>query len=221
MCGRFTLFLAADDLREELELHAVPVDWTPRYNVAPTQPVLVVTDPLAREANWMRWGLVPSWAKDLSIGSRLINARAETLAEKPSFRTAFARRRCLIPANGFYEWQKAGGKGPTQPYFISLRGGKAFAFAGLWEVWQSPEGEAVKSCTIITTTPNARLEKIHERMPVILSGEKMWNWLTWQDMRQLGGLLAPFPAEEMQAVRVSRSVNDPNLDVPELVAIQD
>ncbi|GAP14150.1 uncharacterized conserved protein [Longilinea arvoryzae] len=218
MCGRFTLFLAADDLREELELNAVPVDWAPRYNVAPTQPVLAVTDPTERDATWMRWGLVPSWAKDLSIGNRMINARAETLAEKPSFRTAFAQRRCLIPANGFYEWQKSGTeKGPSQPYFISLREGRAFAFAGLWEVWHSPEGEEVKSCTIITTTPNARMEQIHDRMPVILTGERMWNWLGWNDPRQLAGLLAPYPAEEMQAVRVSRKVNDPNLDVPDLV----
>lgn len=219
MCGRFTLFLAADDLREELELNGVPADWSPRYNVAPTQPVLAVTDAIARNAEWLHWGLVPSWAKDLSIGSRMINARAETLAEKPSFRAAFARRRCLIPANGFYEWQKsASGKGPTQPYFISIKEGKAFAFAGLWEVWRSPEGEEVKSCTIITTTPNERVAKIHDRMPVILTGERMWNWLTWSDAGQLQSLLVPYPAEEMQAARVSSMVGNPNVDVPGLIS---
>lgn len=221
MCGRFTLFLDADDLREELELNAIPVDWAPRYNVAPTQAVLAVTDATARSASWMRWGLVPSWAKDLSIGSRLINARAETLAEKPSFRAAFARRRCLIPANGFYEWQKAKtGRGKSQPYFISLRDGRPFAFAGLWELWRSPEGEEVKSCTLITTTPNERVAEIHDRMPVILNGESMWNWLTWSNLAQLGGLLAPYPAEEMQAVPVGRGVNDPNLDAPQLISPQ-
>lgn len=221
MCGRFTLFLDADDLREALELNAIPVDWAPRYNVAPTQAVLAVTDATAREASWMRWGLVPSWAKDLSIGSRLINARAETLAEKPSFRAAFARRRCLIPANGFYEWQKPkSGRGLSQPYFLSLRDGKPFAFAGLWELWRSPEGEEVRSCTIITTTPNAQVAEIHDRMPVILTGERMWNWLTWSNMAQLGELLAPYAAEAMQAVPVGRGVNDPNLDVPQLISPQ-
>lgn len=218
MCGRFTLFLAADDLREELELNAVPVDWTPRYNVAPTQPVLAVIDAAARDARWMRWGLVPSWAKDLSIGSRMINARAETLGEKPSFRAAFARRRCLIPANGFFEWQKtASAKGTSQPYFISLREHRAFAFAGLWELWRSPQGEEVRSCTIITTTPNPRVAQIHDRMPVILTGEKMWNWLRWSSAAQLAGLLAPYPDEEMQAVRVNRRVSNPDLDEPELI----
>ncbi len=221
MCGRFTLFLAADDLREEMELSAVPADWTPRYNVAPTQPVLAVTDPAVRDAQWMRWGLVPSWAKDLSIGSRLINARAETLSEKPSFRSAFSRRRCLIPSNGFYEWQKsASGKGPSQPFFISLRSGKPFAFAGLWEVWHSPEGQEVKSCTIITTTPNARVAEIHDRMPVILTGERMWNWLAWSDAGQLNSLLAPYPAEEMQTLRVGRMVSNANLDLPDLILPQ-
>jgi len=219
MCGRFTLFLEADDLSEELDLHAIPPEWTPRYNVAPTQPILTVTDPVARDAQWMRWGLVPSWAKDLSIGSRMINARAETLAEKPSFRSAFARRRCLIPASGFYEWQKAAsGKGPSQPYFISLRDRKAFAFAGLWEIWHSPEGNEVKSCTIITTSPNERVAAIHDRMPVILSGDRMWNWLNWNDTRQLTGLMVPYPATEMQAVRVGNMVSNPNLDVPGLIA---
>lgn len=221
MCGRFTLFLEADDLREELEINAIPVDWRPRYNVAPTQAVLAVTDAAARDAIWLRWGLVPSWAKDLAIGNRLINARAETLNEKPSFRTAFARRRCLILANGFYEWQKVpSGKGGSQPYFISLRDGKSFAFAGLWELWRSPEGQEVKSCTIITTRPNEKVAEIHDRMPVILKGERMWNWLSWSDPRQLMALLSPFPAGEMQAVRVSRMVNDPNLDVAELITVQ-
>ncbi len=219
MCGRFTLFLAADDLREELELNSLPPDWTPRYNVAPTQPVLAVTDATTRNAEWMRWGLVPSWAKDLSIGSRMINARAETLAEKPSFRAAFARRRCLIPANGFYEWQKlASGKGPSQPYFITLKDGKPFCFAGLWELWRSPEGEDVRSCTIITTSPNERVAKIHDRMPVILTGEQMWNWLTWNDAARLNSLLVPYPADEMQAVRVGSMVSNPNVDVPGLIS---
>jgi len=218
MCGRFTLFLAADELREELELNSLPPDWMPRYNVAPTQPVLAVTDATARQAEWLRWGLVPSWAKDLSIGSRMINARAETLAEKPSFRAAFARRRCLILANGFFEWQKAvAGKGPSQPYFISLRDGKPFAFAGLWELWRSPEGEDVRSCTIITTSPNDSIAKIHDRMPVILTGERMWNWLTWNDATRLNSLLVPYPADEMQAVRVGSMVSNPNVDHPGLL----
>ena len=171
MCGRFTLTLDADEIRTALRLGQIPAEWQPRRNIAPTEPVAVVIDAVQRDVLWMRWGLIPSWAKDMSIGSRMFNARAETLAEKPSFRAALRQRRCLILADGFYEWQKpASGKGKSQPFHFRLQGDEPFMFAGLWESWRQPDGEALLSCTLITCAANETVAPIHDRMPVILRG---------------------------------------------------
>lgn len=218
MCGRYTITLHPEAVRQGLELKEMPSDWVPRYNVAPSQSIPVVTDAQERDVKMMRWGLIPYWAKDLTIGNRLINARAETLAEKPSFRQAFAKRRCLILADGFYEWQKgAGPKGKSQPYLFKLENGDPFAFAGLWEFWRSPEGMEIHSCTIITTNANAVVAPVHDRMPVMLNGDNLWKWLSQEKPDELESLLAPYPAEKMVRFPVSTMVNSPELDRPELV----
>jgi putative SOS response-associated peptidase YedK len=217
MCGRFTLMLDAEELKSEFDLQEVPADVYPRYNIAPSQPLLVVTDLATRRAEWMRWGLVPSWAKDPAIGSKMINARSETVQEKPSFRNAFNRRRCLILADGFYEWQKLTSKGPSIPFYFYLRNKKPFAFAGLWEFWRSPEGEDLRSCTILTTQANRVVAPVHERMPVILSGEKMQAWLSPGSAEILMAMLRPYPDEALNSHTVSRLVNSPDRDGPDLV----
>lgn len=223
MCGRFTLMADAETLRQAFELDSAP-DLTPRYNVAPTQPVAGVIAASAeagsdkkRALEIFRWGLIPSWAKDPAIGNRMINARAETLAEKPAFRAALKRRRCLILADGFYEWKAEGRK--KTPIFIQLKDGDPFAFAGLWEVWQSPEGDLIKSCTLITTTPNALMEKIHDRMPVILPPPAYDTWLAPGELpaAKLDSLLKPFAASKMKAAAVSTLVNNPANDLPECI----
>ncbi len=176
MCGRFTLTINPDELQQQFGLsEAPPTQLAPRYNIAPTQAVAVIANNSDRKLELFQWGLIPSWAKDPKIGSKMINARAETLAEKPSFRTALKRRRCLVVADGFYEWKKTG-SGKT-PMYIQLKDGQPFGFAGLWEAWQSPDDGLIKTCTIITTTPNALLAEIHYRMPVILPREAYDTWL--------------------------------------------
>jgi putative SOS response-associated peptidase YedK len=217
MCGRFTLMLDAEELKSEFDLQQVPADVYPRYNIAPSQPLLVVADWAARRAEWMRWGLVPSWAKDPAIGSKMINARSETVQEKPSFRNAFSRRRCLILADGFYEWQRLPGKGQSIPYYFYSSREKPFAFAGLWEVWRSPEGEDLRSCTILTTQANGVVAPVHERMPVILSAEGMGAWLSPGSAASLMALMLPCPDDDLAAHRVSRLVNSPDRDGPDLV----
>ncbi len=216
MCGRFTIMLAADEVREQLELGSVPANWRPRYNAAPTQPVAVVTDAQTRNVEWMRWGLIPSWAKDIEIGSRLINARSETAKEKPSFRQAFVRRRCVILSDGFYEWQHLEGKkGPATPYHIHRHDRKAFGFAGLWEIWRTPEGELLRTCTILTTTANRLVAPVHDRMPVMLSGADLWAWILPAQPEEHQALLRPYPEDWMDAYPVSRIVNDPAKDIPD------
>ena len=218
MCGRYTITLDPEAVRQGLELKEMPADWVPRYNVAPSQPVAVVTDPGARSVHWMKWGLIPFWAKDPAIGNKMINARSETLLEKPAFKAALARRRCLVIADGFYEWQKgAGPKGRAQPYLFRCSTGEPFAFAGLWEQWKSPGGEEVQTCTIITCAANAVVAPVHERMPVMLSGDALWAWLADGKPDQLVGLLRQFPAERMERYPVSTLVNRPEIDTPELV----
>jgi putative SOS response-associated peptidase YedK len=219
MCGRFTLTLNTNDLQEELHIGDFPPNWGgSRFNIAPSQPVAVVADATSRDVEMMRWGLVPSWAKDVSIGNKLINARAETLMEKPSFRNAFQKRRCLILADGFFEWQKQENKrAPTVPYYFQRAGRKPFAFAGLWEFWRSPEGEPLRSCTLITTTANDLVAPVHERMPVMLTGETCWDWLQLTGTEDLAGLLVPFPADQMVSYPISRMVNDTGIDAPEVL----
>jgi putative SOS response-associated peptidase YedK len=222
MCGRFTLIADPDELREVLPYINIPKQYSaaPRYNIAPTQPVAVVANNGENRLDFFVWGLVPSWAKDPEIGSRMINARAETLAEKPAFRSAFRRRRCLILANGFYEWKQEPGQKAKTPMYIQIKSGKPFTFAGLWERWNSPDGSNLLSCTIITTQPNSLMEPIHNRMPVILPTQAYATWLQpgEADPRSLQALLMPYPAEEMVAWPVSRLVNSPENDSPACIA---
>lgn len=215
MCGRYSLTTPSEALADMFD--AGPLDsFPPRYNIAPTQHVPVVRlDPDSRrEWAMLRWGLIPSWAKDPAIGNRMINARAETAAEKPSFRAAMRRRRCLVPTDGFYEWQKSGNQ--KQPMRIELADGKPFAFAGLWEHWQSPAGDAVETFTILTTEASADLSAIHHRMPVILAPEHYQVWLEVGsgDVEIVLPLLAPYQAERLVARPVSRHVNNPRNDDP-------
>ena len=213
MCGRFTLRAPASVVAEQFALFDVE-PFTPRFNIAPSQSVAVVRiTPAAAEATrelaWLRWGLVPSWADDPAIGNRLINARAETAHQKPAFRAAFRRRRCLVPADGFYEWRRTGsGK---QPYFFRLRDDRPFAFAGLWESWEGVDNSAVESCTLLTTEPNELMRPIHNRMPVILPAASYEPWLDPGEERpeRLAGLLRPYPSDEMIAYPVSPYVNSP------------
>ncbi len=219
MCGRFTLFDSADSVAERFGLPDTP-SLSPRYNIAPSQTVAAVRIPPgggARELVPLRWGLVPSWAKDPAIGNRMINARAETVADKPAFRSAIRRRRCLVPADGFYEWKRVNGR--KQPYYIRLGDGAIFAFAGLWESWERPEHASVESCTILTTGPNDLLRPIHDRMPVILSPRDYDLWLSpaVQDPEALAPLLHPYPPEEMTAFPVRTTVNNPKTDTPDLI----
>lgn len=221
MCGRYTLRVAPGELAE---LFAVinAFDWSPRYNIAPTQTVAAVRtsrDESGRELALLKWGLIPSWAKDAKIGSSLINARAETVATKPSFRSAFRKKRCLIAVDGFYEWQAIAGQKAKQPFLISVKNVPAFAFAGLAEHWVSPEGAPVDTCAIITTTANSLMQSIHDRMPVILDPADYDMWLdpARQDPEELLPLLKQFPAGRMQAVPVSTLVNSPRNELPDCV----
>jgi putative SOS response-associated peptidase YedK len=219
MCGRFTLTIDPADLREAFPEFYLPAQVPTRFNIAPTQPVLVLPNNGTNKADFFVWGLIPSWAKDPTIGSRLINARAETLAEKPSFRSAYKYRRCLIFADGFFEWQSQPGTRGKVPHLIKLKSGKPFTFAGLWEHWQSPDGSEIKSATIITTTPNELMAQIHDRMPVILPPGAYAQWLdpTPQFPVNLKALLIPYPAAEMHAFPVSTLVNSPANERPEIL----
>jgi putative SOS response-associated peptidase YedK len=215
MCGRFSLIATSAELAAHYQLDNLPYI-QPRYNIAPTQPVAAVRlapDSGVREWTHLQWGLVPSWSKDPTVGSRMINARAETAPEKPSFRSAFKRRRCLIPASGFYEWMALdGGK---QPMYIHRAEGDLMSLAGLWEYWQSPDGSELETCTILTTGPNALMEPIHNRMPVVLEPD---DYTTWLDVDtptdQLMHLLRPAPAGFLAAHPVSTTVNNPRNEDP-------
>jgi putative SOS response-associated peptidase YedK len=212
MCGRYTLHHSSEEIEERFEAEAGEEIVAPRYNIAPSQIIPVIRPDGPREMAGCKWGLIPFWAKDPQIGHNLINARAETIAEKPSFKHAMAKRRCLIPADGFYEWQKRG-KGPRQPMYIRLRDGGLFAFAGLWEEWRSPEGETIRTCTIITTEPNELVAGIHNRMPTILKPDEEAAWIDPKSkVADLLPLLRPYPAQEMEAIPVSRAVNRPAFD---------
>ena len=217
MCGRFVFYSDPQFMREQYGFDEGRIEFRPRYNIAPTQQVVTVTNDGARRTELMRWGLVPFWAKDLKIGYRMINAVGETLATKPAFRAAFKKRRCLILADGFFEWRKDGkSKIPT---YIFLKSRESFAFAGLWETWKSPEGETVKSCTIVTTRPNEFMEPIHNRMPVILSSETEALWIDplSEDPDILQPLLQPSPAELLESYEVSSFVNSARNEGPECI----
>ncbi|MCU0522573.1 MAG: SOS response-associated peptidase [Anaerolineae bacterium] len=218
MCGRFTLWLQFGDLAKAFPDFEFSEELDPRYNIAPTQRVAAVPNDGTHRVGLFHWGLVPFWAKDSSIGSRLINARSETAAEKPAFRAAYRRRRCLILADGFYEWQAGPNSRTKTPMYIRLASGEPFAFAGLWEVWR-PDDTPLVSCTILTTEPNSLMAPIHNRMPVILPRTAYDRWLDPAEVRSgaLRDLLVPYAAEEMTAYPVSRLVNSPSNDTPALV----
>lgn len=218
MCGRYTLSTPSDDLAllfDISELMPLP----PRYNLAPTQEAAVVRVKESggpRRLDLLKWGLIPYWAKEAAIGNKLINARSETVVEKASFKTSFKNKRCLIPADGFYEWRKVPGGKRKQPYFVHRPDGEPFAFAGLWEVWRGPKddegnrtGEPLRSCTIITTTPNEVMAEVHDRMPVILPPSAWDEWLDPDndDIETLGRLLVPAPAGITELRPVSTQVN--------------
>ena len=214
MCGRFTLSSSGKRLREHFALSAVPEEIIPRYNIAPTQPVLVIPNRSQRLLREARWGLVPHWADSLAVGHRMINARAETLATRAAFRAALERRRCIIPADGFYEWKREGTQ--RAPFFIHPRGGELIGFAGLWDIWRSPHGESVASCTIITTAPNELIAPLHDRMPVILDPKTYDAWLSPrpQPAEALLPLLVPAPSNALEFYPVSPLVNSPNNEDP-------
>jgi putative SOS response-associated peptidase YedK len=219
MCGRFTLTVDPADLQDAFPQFTFPEKYAPRYNIAPTQPILAIPNDGKDAAAFFVWGLIPSWAKDPSIGARLINARAETLGEKPSFRSSFKYHRCLILANGFYEWKQLPGTKSKIPHYIRLQSGSPFAFAGLWDTWQLPDGGTVDSATIITTEPNNLMASLHNRMPVILTPDAYTQWLdpAARTPESLKDLLKPYPSEKMTAYPVTTLVNSPANDRPECV----
>lgn len=227
MCGRYTNTMTWSEMVALYDIHNIEFrpNFESRFNIAPTQnvPVVRASDAGERELAMLRWGLIPSWSKEASMGAKLINARSETVAEKPSFRDAFEKRRCLIPADGFYEWRME--DGAKQPFRIGMKGGAPFAFAGLWERWCAPaastgiaEGEIVETFTIITTVANDKLRPIHARMPVILSPETFDRWLdAANDTAPLLSFLGPYPADPMAFYRVGTTVNNVRNDDPSCI----
>lgn len=219
MCGRFSLTtnIGAVALRFGVRSYLEEAGHVLRYNIAPTQTVIVVGDDGRRYLTQMRWGLIPSWAKDPAIGNRTINARAETVATRPAFRVALRKRRCLVVADGFYEWQERDrGK---QPFYLALKSREPFGFTGLWDTWTSPEGEEIRSCTIITTEANELLLPIHNRMPVILTREAETIWLdpAIYEPSMLLQILTPYPAHEMEVYPVRPLVNSTENDSPDCI----
>ena len=213
MCGRYSLTSDTERIDARFMARSIPSTQPARYNIAPTQQVWALVHRDGPKIVALRWGFIPSWAKDKAIGNRMINARAEGIAEKPSFRRALRKRRCLVLADGFYEWRKEGKS--KVPHYIRLKSGEPFGFAGLWETWSAPSGERIQSCTIITTTPNALIAEIHNRMPVILPRNVEAQWLDpdIEDPQKVLPLLSPFPEDEIEAYAVSTVVNSPRNDV--------
>ncbi len=224
MCGRYKQELPEEAVKGHFKLKTIRPT-KPRYNIAPSQDVLAVrvnTDSQDREGLLLRWGLIPSWAKDIKVGYKMINARAETITTKPSFRSAFRKRRCVIVADGFYEWKKTPERGfenRKQPYLIGFKDKRVFGFAGLWESWKDHNGKTIESCTIITTGPNSIMEPIHDRMPVILPPDGYEEWLdaTMDNTEVLKRHLQPYPPQEMEAYPISRLVNSPRNDSPDIL----
>ena len=221
MCGRYSLSTDIEGLSFRFDFKAMGLTFQERYNIAPTQNVLPVTnDGSENQAQMMKWGLIPFWAKDPKIGNRSINARAESVHERPMFRSAFRKRRCLVIADGFYEWMKVGKD--KVPMRIILKSGEPFGFAGLWETWNAPEGELIHSCSIVTTTPNDLMEPIHDRMPVILDTNQYEFWLDseFQESAPLLALLQPYDDDDLVADPVSTYVNSPAHDDATCIDVQ-
>ena len=220
MCGRFTLTVSPEELQAAFPNFDIPGDIPPSYNIAPSQPIPVIVNDGKNQLDFYRWGLIPFWTKPDKVGKfSLINARSETVSEKASFKTSFRRRRCLILADGFFEWSKStSGKGKT-PYYITLKDQSPFAFAGLWDVWNSPEGDSLKSACILTTNPNELVKAIHDRMPVILPAENFDSWLKIEEGKpdEFQPFLRSYPAELMQAYPVSTYVNTPKNNSPQCI----
>ena len=215
MCGRFTQTASPEAIAQQFQLQESPL-FKIRYNIAPSQSVSairMIPDTSSRACVMLRWGLIPSWAKDVKIGAQCINAKAETVAVKPAFRAAFKKRRCLVLADGFYEWQVQGTR--KQPMWIGLKTKRPFAFAGLWEHWQPKDGSPLETCTIITTEANEFMQPIHARMPVILPSSSYEQWLDLEfcDADVLNSFLRPYPSEDFTAYPVSTLVNNPRNDV--------
>ena len=213
MCGRYSLSTNIEDLAYRFDFKPTNFGYQTRFNISPTQQVLAVTkNDSGNQAMLMKWGLIPSWTKDPSISNRMINARAETLTEKPAFRNAFLKRRCMIIADGFYEWTRH--KGDKTPIRVTLKSGEAFGFAGLWETWRSPDNQEIQSCTIITTYANDLMKTIHDRMPVILTTESERLWLDYnqQDPKKLKELLIPYESIKMETQEVTRLINSTKND---------
>lgn len=219
MCGRFSIATPIEELSERFNVQPPEIDFAPRYNGAPGQDMLVITSETPKEISLLHWGLVPSWAKDPKIGNRMINARAETLGEKPSFRHAFKQKRCLVLADGFFEWDKKGED--KTPYYIYLKEHKPFAFAGLYEHWKDDKGKELNTFTIITTKANKLVGKIHDRMPVILQENKEKEWLNLETkIEDLKMLLKPFSTKDMEDYPISTLVNSPRNNFPEILLKQ-
>ena len=218
MCGRFTLIADLMELAQRFQFDANGLTVKSAYNVSPTQGVLTVVGGDTKQGTFMRWGLIPYWAKDTSLGSRMINARAETVAEKPAFRDALRKKRCLILADGFYEWQRT--RSAKRPMRAVMRSGEPFAFAGLWSTWRGTKGNRISSCSIITTVANDLLRPIHDRMPVILpkGQEEFWLDISVEDSDALTSVLTPYPAPAMEMYEVSTLVNSTGNDGPEVIA---
>jgi putative SOS response-associated peptidase YedK len=219
MCGRYTQTIDVETLQRRFGFDSGGVTLEPRYNLAPGQEAPVVVEEGAKVLKPMRWGLVPYWAKEASIGYKMINARAETLAQKPSFKKSFREKRCLVLADGFYEWHKLKGKRTGIPMRFILKSREPFAFAGLWDAWKRPEGDILLSFTIITTEANELLRSVHDRMPVILRPRDEDKWLDpdLKNIDRLFPLLVPYPSDMMEGYEVSTLVNSPKNDVPECI----
>jgi putative SOS response-associated peptidase YedK len=217
MCGRYYLEENLESLEARYHLTHTDISYIPRYNIAPTQYAPVIIKGATKQLKLFKWGLIPSWAKDISIGSKMINARAETLMEKKSFRDAFQKRRCIVPASGFYEWDKVGNK--KQPYVFRLSNEKIFSMAGLWDVWKNAQGENIYSFTVITTEPNEYLRPYHHRMAVILHKEDEDRWLDghMEDLDDLKEIFKSYPSRYFESQRVSDAVNSVRNDYPELI----
>ena len=213
MCGRFQLSVKGKHISERFNVEAFDEIYSPNFNCAPSQKLPVITNAKPGQLSFFQWGLIPFWAKDPKIGFKLINARAETISEKPAFRQAFEKRRCLIPANGFYEWRK----NDKIPFRIFLKNEKLFAFAGIWETWKDAEDKPIHSFSIITTNPNSLMESIHDRMPVILPPEHEESWLKETNPAQLNKLLTPFDSAKMAAYSISKKVNSPRNNGSEII----
>ena len=214
MCGRFQLSVKGRHIKVRFNVEVFDEFYKPNYNAAPSQELPIITNTEPGKLSYFKWGLIPFWAKDPKIGFKMINARSETISEKPAFKSAFKKRRCLIPANGFYEWRRDENK---TPFRIFLKSEDLFSMAGIWETWKDGEGKQVHTFSILTTAPNRLMKTIHDRMPVILPKENEQDWLNEQNEKSLKALLKPFDEDKMEAYTISKKVNSPRNNDAELI----